>query len=90
MLPFSYESFVFTSHLQKLITLSVALYGCETWYLTLEEEQRLRVFENGVLRRIFGPVRDDIMEGWRRMYNEELCNLYTSPNIITVIKSRGI
>jgi hypothetical protein len=64
------------------------LYECETWSLTLREEHRLRVFENRVLRRIFGPKRDDVTEEWRRLRNEELNDLYSSPNIIRVIKSR--
>jgi hypothetical protein len=64
------------------------LYGCETWSLTLEEGHRLRVFENRVLRRIFGPKRDEVTEEWRRLHNEELNDLYSSTNIIRVIKSR--
>jgi len=64
------------------------LYGCETWSLTLWEERKLRVFENRVLRRIFGPRRDEAAEDWRRLHNEELNYLYTSPNIVRVIKSR--
>jgi hypothetical protein len=65
------------------------LYGCGTWCLTQrEEEQRLRVFENRVLRRIFGPKRDEATGEWRRLHNEELRDLYSSPNIIPVIKSR--
>jgi hypothetical protein len=68
--------------------MSVVLYGCETWPLTLREEHRLRVFENRVLRRIFGPKRDGVTEEWRRLHNEELNDLYSSPNIIRVIKSR--
>ena len=59
------------------------MHGCETWLLTLREERKLRVFENMVLRRIFGPTRD-----WRRLRNKELNNLYCSPNIVWVIKSR--
>jgi hypothetical protein len=66
----------------------VVLYGCETWSLTLREEHRLRVFENRVLRRIFGPRRDEVTGDWRKLRNEELHNLYSSPNIITMIKSR--
>jgi hypothetical protein len=58
--------------------------------LTLREEQRLRVFENRVLRRIFGPKRDEARGGWRRLHNEELDDLYSSPNIIRVIKSRRV
>ena len=65
----------------------VVLYGCETWPLTLKEERRLRVFENRVLRRIFGPKRDGVRE-WRKLHNEELNDLYSSPNIVQVNKSR--
>ena len=63
------------------------LYGCETWSLTLWEESRLRVFENRILRRIFGLNMDEKGE-WRRLHNEELHSLYRSPNIVRVIKSR--
>jgi hypothetical protein len=70
--------------------LPVVLYGCETWSLTLREEHRLRVFENRVLRRIFGPKRDEVTGEWRRLHNEELNDLYSSPNIIGVIKSRRL
>ena len=63
------------------------LYGCETWSLTLREESRLRVFENRILRLIFGLKRDDNGE-WRMLYNEELHSLYRSPNIVRLIKSR--
>ena len=65
----------------KTIKLPVVLNECETWSLTLKEECRLRVFENRILRRIFGPKRDENGE-WRRLYNEELHSLYQSPNII--------
>jgi hypothetical protein len=68
--------------------LLVVLYGCETWSLTLREGKRLRVFENRVLRRIFGPKRDEATGKRRRLHNEELNELYSSPNIIRVIKSR--
>ena len=68
----------------------VVLYGCETWSLTLREECRLRVFENRVLRRIFGPKRDEVTGEWRRLHNKELYALYSSPNIIRVIKSRRL
>jgi hypothetical protein len=65
----------------KTIILPVVLYGCETWSLTLREEQRLRVSENRVvLRRIFGPKRDDVTGDWRKLHNEELHNLYTKHN----------
>jgi hypothetical protein len=66
----------------------VILYGCENWSLTLREEHKLMVFENRVLRRIFGPKRDEVTGGWRKPHNEELQNLYSSPSIIRVIKSR--
>jgi hypothetical protein len=55
--------------------------GVKTWFLTLREEHRLRVFENGVLRRIFGTKRDEVTGGWRKFHEEELHNLYPSPNI---------
>jgi hypothetical protein len=64
------------------------LYGCETWSLTLREEHRLRVLENRVLRRIFGPKRDEETEEWRKLHNGELHNLYSSPDIIRQIRSR--
>ena len=68
----------------------VVLYGCENWSLTLKEESRLRVLENRVLRRIFGPTRDEVRGKWRRLHNKELYALHSSPNIIRVIKSRGL
>jgi hypothetical protein len=68
--------------------MKVVLYGCETWSLTLREEHRLRVFENRVMRRIFGPKRDDVKGDLRKLHNEELHNLYSSPNIIRLMKSR--
>ena len=72
----------------RTIILPVVLYGRETWSLTLREERKLRVFENTVLRRIFGPRRDKVTGEWRRLHNEELNDLYSSPNIVRVIKSR--
>ena len=68
--------------------MSVVLYGSETWSLTLREERKLRVFENMVLRRIFGPRRDEVTGEWRRLYNEEQNDLYSSPNIARAIKLR--
>jgi hypothetical protein len=71
----------------KAVTLPAVLYGCETWSLTLRKEQRLRVFENRVLRMIFGPKRKE--DGsWRKLHNDELHSLYSSPNIFRVIESR--
>jgi hypothetical protein len=74
--------------INRTIILPVALYGCETWLLTLREERRLRVFENRVLRRVFGPEKDEVTGKWRKLHTEELTDLYYSPNIIRVIKSR--
>jgi hypothetical protein len=91
LLSFSPESFLFQSHIKKLnikiyktVILPVVLYGRETWSLTSREEHRLRIFENRVLRRIFGPKEED--ESWRKLYNGELHGLYSSPNIVRVIK----
>jgi hypothetical protein len=91
---FSPKSFVFPSYVKNLkikiyktVILPVVLYGCETWSLTLGEERRLRVFENRVLRKIFGPKREE--DGsWKKFHNDELHDLYSSPNIVRVIKSR--
>ena len=58
----------------------------ETWSLTLREESRVRVFENRVLRRVFGPKRDEVTGGWRKLHNEELSDLYSLPNIVRVVK----
>jgi hypothetical protein len=66
----------------------VVLYGCETWSLTLREERRLRVFENRMLRAVFGHKRNEVTGEWRKLHNEELNNLYSSPNIVRLIKSR--
>ena len=75
-------------NIYRTIIFPVVLYGCETWSLTLREERKLRVFENMVLRRIFGPRRDEVMGEWRSLHNEELNDLYSSYNIVRVIKSR--
>jgi hypothetical protein len=72
----------------RTIILPIVLYGCETWSLTMKEEPRLRVFDNSVLRRIFGPKRDEVTGEWRKLHNEELNGLYSLPNIVRVIKSR--
>jgi hypothetical protein len=74
--------------IQKIIILSVVLYGCETWSLTLREEHRLRMFENRVLGRIFGPKRGEVVGQCKKMHNGELHNLSSSPDIIRQIKSR--
>jgi hypothetical protein len=74
----------------KTIILPLVLCGCETWSLTLRDENRLRVFENRVLRRIFGPKRDTVSGEWRKLHNEELRDLYSSSSIIRIIKSKGI
>ena len=66
----------------------VVLCGCEIWFLTLREERRLRVFANRVLRIIFGPKRDEVTGEWRKLHYEELNDLYSSPSIVRVIKSR--
>ena len=70
------------------VILPVVLYGCETLSLTLLEERKLRVFVNKMLRRIFGPRMDEVTGDWRRLHNEEINNLYWSPNMVRVIKSR--
>ena len=72
----------------RTIILSFVLYRCETWSLTLREERRLRVFENRVLRRILEPKRDEVRREWRKLHNEEINDLYCSPNVVRVINSR--
>jgi hypothetical protein len=72
----------------KTIILPVVLYGCETWSLTLREEHRLRVFVNKMLRRIFGPKRDEVTGEWRKLHNEELRDFHSSPSKIRIIKSK--
>ena len=93
---YSVQNFLSSSLLSKTlkikiyrtIMLPIVLYGCETWSLTLREERRLYVFENRVLRRIFGPKRDEVTGEWRKLHNEELRDLYSLPNIVRVVKSR--
>ena len=92
----SVQNLLFSSLLSKnikikiyrTIILPVVVYGCETRSLTLKEVHRLRVFENIMLRRIFGPERDEVTGKWRKLHNEELHDLYCSPYIFRVIKSR--
>ena len=74
----------------RTIILRVILCGCGTWSLILREKRRLRVFENRVLRRIFGPKWDEVKVEWRKLHNVELNDLYCSPNIVRVIKLRGM
>jgi hypothetical protein len=74
--------------IRKTITLPVVLYWCENWSVILTEEHRLRVFEIRVLRRIFGPEREEVAGDWRTLHNEGLHNFYASHNIIKVVKSR--
>jgi hypothetical protein len=74
----------------KTIILPAVLCGCETWSLTLKQEHKLRVFEDRVLRGIFGPKRDEVTGKWRKLHNEELHDLHSSPSIIRIIKSRRI
>ena len=79
----------FKIKIYKIIILPIVQYGCEAWSLTLREERRLRVFENRILRRVFGPNKDENGE-WRRLNNEELHSSFHSPNIVRVIKSRRL
>jgi len=87
-LSFSLLSKNLKINMYRTIILPVVLYGCETWPLTLREERRLRVFENRVLRRIFGPKRDEVRGERRKLHKEEFGDLYSSANSIRVIKSR--
>jgi hypothetical protein len=96
LLSFGAEYFVLQFAIENIkikiyrtIILPVVLYGCETWSLILREERRVRVFENRVLR-IFGPKRDEVTGEWRKLHNVELNDLYFSPNIIRVMKSKRI
>ena len=74
----------------RIVILPFVSYGCETRFLKLRDEHRLRIFENRMLRRIFGPKRDEVTGEWKRLNNEELYALYLSPNVIWVIKSRRL
>jgi len=74
--------------IHRTVILPVVVYGCETWPLTLREEQRLSVFENRVLRRVFGHKRAEVTGDWRKLHNEELNDYYSSLNIIQIIKVR--
>ena len=90
LLSFSLLSKILKIKMYRTIILPVALYGCESWSLTLREEHRLRVFENRMLRRIFGAKRDEVTRDWRKLHNEELICPYSSPIIVQVIKSRRV
>jgi hypothetical protein len=79
---------ILKTRIYRTLILTLVLYECETWSLTLREEHRLEVFENRVLRRIFGPSRDEVTGEWRKPHNEELHDLNSSPSIITIIKRR--
>ena len=92
MLSFGAESFVFQFAIQKFndkdiknYYFAVILYGCETWSLTLREERRLRVFENKLLRKIYGPKRDEVTGEWRKLHNEEHNDMCSSPSIVRMI-----
>ena len=85
LVGFYYKNLIYCSF---TIILPVVLYGCETWSLTLSEERRLRVFENRVLRRVFGPRKDEVTGEWKKLHNEELSDLCALPNIVRVVKSR--
>ena len=88
LLAFSLLSKNLKIKIYRNIILPVVLYVCETWSLTMREERRPRVFENRVLRRVFGPKRNEVTEEWRKLHNEELSDLYSLPNIVRVVKSR--
>jgi hypothetical protein len=88
LLSSSLLSRIIKIRIYKTTILPVVLYVCETWSLTLREEHRLRVFESRVLRRIFRPKRDEVTVEWRELHSEELRDLYSSPSIIRIIKSR--
>jgi len=90
LLSSSLLSKILNIKIYRTIIFTVVLYGCETWSLTLREERRLRVFQNRVLRRIFGPKRDEVTGEWGKLHNEELNDLYSAPNIFQMIKSRRI
>ena len=87
-LPSSFIRINLKIKIYRTIFSPVILHGCETWSLTLREERRLRLFENRVLSRIFGPKKDEVTKEWRKLHNVELNDLYSSPNILRVIKSR--
>jgi hypothetical protein len=84
----AWEELAVANSIIREIILHVVLYGCETWSLILREEHRLRISENRALRRIFGPKRYEMTGDWWKLHNEDLHNLYSSPNVIRMITSR--
>jgi len=97
LLSFGAEYYVFQFAIKNInikiyrtVILPVVLYGCETWLLILREGRRLRVFESRVLRRIFGAKRDEVTGEWRKLHNEEINDLYCSPNVVRVVKCLGL
>jgi hypothetical protein len=82
---FQFVSKIIKIKIQRTVILSIVLYGYENWSLTLKEEHMRSVFQSKVLRRIFGPTRNKVTAEWREIYNEELNDLYSSPNKILVI-----
>ena len=85
---FQFDIKNFKIKIHRSTILPVVLNGCETWSFTLREERRLRLFENRVLRRIFGPKRDEVTGEWRKLHNEEFNDLYSSSSVVRVKKSR--
>jgi len=90
LFPSSFLSKNIRVKIYRTIIVRVVLYGCETWSLTLTKECRMRVFENRVLRRIFGLKRDDVKVEWRKLHSEELNYLHCSTNIVRVIELRNM
>jgi hypothetical protein len=88
VVPTSVNTHLQVSYTLQSVIFPVILYGCETRSLKLREKRKLRVFENSVLRRVFGPKRDKVTGKWRKLHNEELNDLYSLPNIVRVVKSR--
>jgi len=88
-LPFCYPKIIKVK-LYRAIIFPVILCGCETWSITLREGRRLRVYENRVMRRMFGPKREEVTREWRNPHNEELNDQYSSPSIVRLVKSRRI
>jgi len=90
LLPSNLLSKIVNIKIYRIVLLLAVLYGCETWSLTLREERRLGVLKNTVLKRISGPMRNEVTRKWRKIHNEELTNLFSWPNIFRFIKSKRI